>query len=254
MSRITIEEVKLTPEQVAARQKMLASPCPYCSDPKLYQRELTEKGRLSHTGGVAPVGKFWAKDDESGNRLLGMVKAPSYDHGDYFRITFGGKQFIPRFKDFGLEIISFESKYSPFYSASNALLFMLSAAPPDIARNNKFSFNVARVTHKKSPVVVDAHTWFSHGTVLIVHHVPQKLTSADVTAMQEALEFFKPETRGTPKLTTAAISEAIKQIAADSKPTQAAAAKALEVSESALEKWRRRNGFETWGGVVETLS
>jgi hypothetical protein len=214
---------------------MLASPCPYCSDPKLYQRELTEKGRLSHTGGIAPVGKFWAKD---GDRLLGMIKAPSYDHGDYFRMAFGGKQFIPRFKDFSLEIINFESKYSPFFSASNALLFILSAAPSDIARNNKFAFNIARITHKKSLVVLDAHTWFSHGTILTVHHVPRELSSDDVAVMQEALEFFRPETRGGPKITKIKLMKAIQ--AQGEKATQLGVAEGMKISDSTLRYWLNR--------------
>lgn len=233
---IEIRRVPLTAEQKAATEKMLAASCPYCSDPKKFQRELVGKGREDHRTGIARIGKFWARDDEGG-----MLVIPVYDHGDYFRLPIGSEHFIPRFKDFRLDIINFGADYSPWAFASNSLLFGLSAAPSDIARFNKFPFNVARVTHKKSAVVVDAHTWFSHGTVITVHHVPKQLSSADITVMREALEFFRPETRGAPKVKDAELFQAIKALGAGATQTQVA--KRLGVSKSTVSEWLKRQGW-----------
>lgn len=246
---VRIKTVRRTPEQETAVQKMLATPCPYCSDPAKYQRALTAEGQYSHTGGIAPVGKFWARDENGGGGgPLGMVNARNYDHGEYWRILIGSKHFIPRFKDFTLEIINFASSHNPFFWTSDALLFRLTAAPPDIARHNKFGFPVTRITHKKSPVTVDAHTWFNHGTILTVHHVPKELTSADVTVMQEALELFRPETRGAPKIKRADFWQAIDKHSAEL--TQARVADELNVSQSTLSGWLKRERMK-WSDVQQ---
>lgn len=233
---IEVREVKSTPAEKAARDEMLATPCPYCSDLATFQRELKGRGRKDHESGIARIGKFWRKEQ-------GMVSAWSYDHGDYFRMSFEDEHFIQRFKDFRLDIINFEARYTPFYWASHSLLFMVDAAPSDIARRNKFGLNIARVTHKKSAVVVDAHTWFSHNSILTVHHIPKELSSLDVTVMQEALEFFRPETRGAPKIKfqDADVFQAIKALGAGATQTQVA--KRLGVSKSTISDWLKRAGW-----------
>jgi hypothetical protein len=238
-----IRYVKQTAAQKKAIQKMLASPCPYCLDPKKFQRELKEKGHLDHTGGIARVGKFWKRGDTPG-----MLTVDSYDCGDYFYIPISNEHFIPRFNDFNLSIISFESQYSPWTYASDNALFIFSAAPSDLTRGHKFGLNVARVAHKKSSVVVDSHTWFSHGTILTVHHVPKELSSTDVTVMQEALEFFRPETRGAPKFNTVNLVRAIQKLG--EKATQAAVAKELGVTPQALRAWANRSNLKNWEQVI----
>jgi hypothetical protein len=243
-----VKRFSLTAEQETARHKMLASPCPYCADPNHYQRELTGKPTPEKLGnGIARVGKFWARDKEAG-----MLQAVSRDYGDHWRIHIGGKHFIERFKDFSLDIISFESTAGAWHSASHAMLFRLSAAPPDIARYQKFSFNLARLTHKKSSIVVDAHTWFSHGSVFTVHHVPQEILSGDVTVMREALEFFRPETRGTPKFTEVDLVKSMQKVGKDA--TLTAVAKELNVTRQTLQFWARRGGMESWDKVKERYS
>jgi hypothetical protein len=236
---VVVRQVKQTPEQKAAAEKMLASPCPYCSDPAKFQRELKGKGRKDHEGLITRAGKFWKRGE-------GMFRTESYDHGDHFRITIGSKNFIPRFKDFRLDIISFPAEYSPFFWASHYFLFLLDAAPSDLARRNKFGLNVTRITSRKSPVVLDAHTWFSHGTLLTFHHVPKEMSSADVSAMREALEFFRPETRGAPKVKDIEVFQAIKALGKDA--TQAKVAKRLGVGKSTLGDWLKRVGW-TWSDL-----
>ncbi len=245
---LEIRRVPLTAKQKAVGQKMLAAPCPYCSDPKKFQRELEGKGRKDHVGGIARVGKFWKRDDAEG-----MLTVTSFDHGDYFRIPISGENFIARFKDFNLDIISFEAQYSAWNFAPDSLLFNLSAAPSDIARFNRFCLNVARVTHKKSSVVVDSHTWFSHGAILTIHHVPSELSSTDITVMQEALEFFRPETRGAPKFSETTLVKAIQKLGADA--TQAQVAKEIGTSPVTLKRWaakRNKRWQDLKNGYLQT--
>jgi hypothetical protein len=94
---------------------------------------------------------------------------------------------------------------------------------------------------------VDAHTWFSHGTILTIHHVPKRPTSGDIKVMQEALEFFRPETRGAPsKINDADLFKAIK--AFGPKATQAQVAERLGVGESTIRAWLKREQY-SWEGI-----
>ncbi len=220
-----------------ARQEMLDAPCPYCSNPKKFQRKLDDKGREDHKASIARVGKFWKRSNADK-----MLTVASFDHGDYFRIPIGGKHFIKRFKNFELDILGFEARYSAWAFASDSLLFNLTTAPGDIARHSNFSLNVARVTHKKCSVVIDAHTWFSHGTILTVHHVPKELSSMDINVIQEALEFFRPETRGAPKIKRAEMWKAIDRLGEG--VTQKQLAAELSVGESTVRDWLKREGME----------
>lgn len=241
---LTVRYVKQTPAEKAAIAEMLATPCPYCSDPATFQRELKSKGRKDHESGITRADKFW-RDKEQG-----MVRVWSYDHGDYFRMSFGDEYFIPRFKDFRLDVINFPAPYTPFHWASHGLLFLIDAAPSDLARRNQFGLNVSRVTHRKSSVVVDSHTWFNHGSLLTVHHIPKELSSFDVTVMREALEFFRPETRGAPKVKDFEVFQAIKALGEGA--TQAAVAKRLGIGKRTLSDWLTRNGHGfTWKELRE---
>jgi len=233
---INIVRVPQTAEHKVATEKMLATPCPYCSDPAAHQRPLKGKGRKDHDTLVARMGKFWRRDDGQG-----MIRVSVYDHNDYFRMSFDSEHFIPRFKDFRLEVINFPAPYSPFFWASYGLLFLIDAAPSDLERRNKFGLNVTRLTHRNGPVAIDAHTWFSHGSILTVHHLPRKLSSADVTAMRDALEFFRPEERGAPKINDADVFQAITFFGLTA--TQAEVAKRLGVGERTLRDWLKRVGW-----------
>jgi len=235
--------VQLTKAEKQAVQKMLVSPCPYCSKPNKFQEELKGKGRVDHQTWLARVGKFWKRDDAPS-----MLAVDAYDCGDYFNISISSEHFTARFKDFKLNIINFEAEYSGWSHASDSLLFLLSAAPSDIARFKKFGLNVARVTHENSPVVVDAHTWFSHNTILTIHHLPSELSSADVTVMQEALEFFRPETRGAPKIRLPDIEAAMDKLGKQA--TQAQVAAEIGVAGGTLSEWLKRKGV-TWRDVRE---
>jgi hypothetical protein len=111
-------------------------------------------------------------------------------------------------------------------------------------------FNGYHVTHVTGWSMI-MHWWPSHNLIFTVRDFEP---TRDFQSLEQFLKLFKPETRGAPKITEAAIKGAVTKIIPPLKPTQAATAKVLEVSESALEKWRQRNGIKTWKEVVERLS
>ena len=99
-----------------------------------------------------------------------------------------------------------------------------------------------------------AHT---SGLLLFVHWWPSHGFKAEITNLEpegfalvnKILNLFKPETRGNPKFTEADIKKVVTRLGP--KATQKNVAKALNVSESTLEKWRQRRGVSTWREVLE---
>jgi hypothetical protein len=227
-----------------ARQKMLETPCPYCSDPQRFQGPLGTSSGEEITHNIAKVGKFWNRAE--GDAIMLPVKAKLY--GDRWRMLISGKHFINRFKDFNLEILSFKSEFSPWSLPPPFYLLALTAGPPESYRGTRF--NVCRITHQKSPIVVDAHKWWSHeGAEISIYKFPKELVSVNINALKEAMEFFRPETRGAPRFSTADLVEAIKKFGGSA--TLTAVAKELGVTRQALQFWARRSGMESWNEVME---
>lgn len=229
----------------AGRKEMLSSECPYCSDPKKYQNISSDKPETENGFLIARVGKFWKRSVGTSN----MLAVKSHFYGDHWRIHISGKQhFIERFKNFDLDILTFKSKYSPWSVPGPLFLTFLIAA----AKDTEFQFSVCRITHKKSPLIVEAHKWFSHGTMVTVRGFPAKeneFTSADLDVIKEAMEFFRVETRGQPKITPGDVAKAIQELGSDA--TQAAVAKELGVTGSALRAWAVRSGMRNWESVKD---
>jgi len=71
----------------------------------------------------------------------------------------------------------------------------------------------------------------------------------DFKIAKDVMEFFWVETRGGAKITEREIRTALAKLG--DKATQVATASAMNVSESALEKWRQRQGISTWQNVVK---
>jgi hypothetical protein len=233
---LKVQEVPIVGEQKAAREKMLASPCPYCSNPQLYLRELGGRSQREVEMGINPIGKFWGSHITRGY----MARIKSHFYGDHWRIRLGGELFSERFREYTIEIASFPADYSPWHFANYALLTRLTASPEP----RKFPFDVCRITHKRSPIIVEAHTWFSHRTMITMHGLPTaNLPSEDVTVMQGALEFFRPETRGAPKVDKAKLVQAV--MLEGMEATQKSVAKRLGVTDRAIRDWLAREGL-TW--------
>jgi hypothetical protein len=104
--------------------------------------------------------------------------------------------------------------------------------------------NGYRIAHT-SGLLLFVHWWPSHGFKTEITN----LEPEGFALVNKILNLFKPETRGNPKFTEADIKKVVTRLGP--KATQKNVAKALNVSESTLEKWRQRRGVSTWREVLE---
>jgi hypothetical protein len=71
--------------------------------------------------------------------------------------------------------------------------------------------------------------------------------SGDVGVVKEALEFFREEERGKPKITELTLVKALRKLGGDA--TQVAVAHELDVNPRAIQKWTSRVGLKSWEDV-----
>jgi hypothetical protein len=219
-------------------------PCPYCSQWQRFRGVLTgEPGRLEENAAFY-VGKFW-------NSNIRYLTSATYEvFSDHYRMQAGGRQFIKRFSDFSLTLIGFrytfeESKLLEIWRAIN-----LNSSPffayieSQIVNPEKpyVFFSICRITHKKSGVIFDGHVWPTHGLIVTgSNFIGGTLSSTEVKISNEALEFFRMETRGGgQKIEEIAVIVAVRQLG--TKATQANVARKLKVSLVTLQRWVARKG------------
>jgi hypothetical protein len=226
-------------------------PCPYCARPELLKEPTVEPTGEIYAG--LRAGKPWNRQYTSG-----LVKAFAY--GDHWRGAVPNKALSSRFKDFSVVSIGLDVGFKtpppppfPNHIAS------LRAKRPEVVPNPSFPYSALTlfsayvITHKHSLLTLEAHWWPTHGLLINLQgHLAPNATNDDLEVAREALEFFREETRGNAKITDERIRVALTELGTHA--TQIAAAKVMEVSESALEKWRRRRGIDTWQEVVSRYS
>ncbi len=101
-----------------------------------------------------------------------------------------------------------------------------------------------------------AHWWPTHETI-----INQRLTlsakdpagrNAELEAASLALSFFELETRGTPQISKARLSQVIHSVGLTANQTEVA--RELGVTDRALRAWASKNlGLRSWRDVVERL-
>lgn len=237
-------------------------PCPYCADPALLD---APKGKPTEETHPVPHG---------GGRFWGKAGSPSilhaHNYGARWVAPVPSKYFAPPFSDFSARVVGVEAGFfipdpgrppAPF---GNHLLMLLRDRRPLVPPPGKSSnpqaayiiFSACVIEHEGGGVEVRAHWWPSHGWI-----INQRVTlsasdpterNAQLEHAYKALDFFLLETRGAPKITEAALAQALAELGPDA--TQIATANHLGVSESALEKWRQRQGVKTWQEVVNKFS
>jgi hypothetical protein len=187
---------------------------------------------------ISRAAKFWRRDGESG-----MLRVKSKDYGDHWGLKIAGKHFIDKFKDFTVEIMAFPSPYYSSFVPTPFELMEFYAKGKDLHAKH---IDVVRITRKKSPVIVDAHKWFSHGAMVTIHGMPQRMMPDDARAMRGALELLIPETRGEAKISEVDLLLAIQR--QGEKATQKNVARALGVSDRALRGWLAKRSKD-WEGI-----
>lgn len=214
-------------------------PCPYCSQLERFQSPLggeAEEGQTKVDNYFLTAGKFWKPD----KRKPGTVLVS--DYSDHSRVDVNGRHFIKRFSAFHLQLIGFRYDYEASrylehwrttFLTSTFFYGFLFPGPEYIF------FSIARLTHKRSGTIVDGHVWPTHGLIITARQFAGgALTSEEMRVVSEALEFFRLETRGAPKLDRVALGQALGKLGPDA--TQKEVARALEVSPSTLREFQRR--------------
>lgn len=233
--------------------------CPFCSDPN-YLAAFT-KGKSKKVQVPLPLWhrqeKFWSSDMQKSPNYL--VTLETEKRGDLLRTVLKEEDFRDPWRDFIVEVFGVESIGEPLLPTNNnstitgppAPFFFLSTvfqgeSLPFLYRQ----FFACRITHKGRDISLVVHWWVSHGRLMHIHG-PLSLGDAkrNLKMIKESLDFFQPEARGNPKLGLENVLDAYRR--AGYKATQKAVAKELQVTEQALERWRKRFNLSTWREVTD---
>jgi hypothetical protein len=234
-------------------------PCPYCARADLLKPMKRPRKRGEHFA-LPNKGMLWDAEINRQESSIGFTGL--YQFADHRRVFLPADRFASRLRPFSVEMIGLEFELRearptpppPMLFAAVQNDWRTGTAKTPWA-GSSVVFAALVIAHS-SGLVLAVHWWPSHGRVMnLSGAMPiDREANAAIELAQTILEIFREETRGAPKITEAAIKGAVTKIIPPLKPTQAATAKVLEVSESALEKWRQRNGIKTWKEVVERLS
>jgi hypothetical protein len=236
--------------------------CPFCNRPEVFrpidERTPEPKDHIA----IPRVGKFW---QALPNEMRGYKIVPILNESDHWRISLykghpgTGKYFTDKFKHFKLDLIGTDYELEPpepvavpFFLRQEG--FTLSSSKPywnmEVQRPSNpywMLFNACRISHDKSDVVINAHWWPDHGNIFSIHGFqPTENSNKDLLITKEAMEFFRVETRGAPKIAQANLIKAIKE--EGERATQRSIAKALKISDSTLRYWLNREG-KSWGEI-----
>jgi len=240
--------------------------CPYCLRPELLKDPAEERpqsnGLKESVVMVRKVGRLWRRPaPHAPSRRRFELEVKTRNLGDHWRGVIQVREFTRRFKDFSFAVIGVDVLFRvtpppPFASATMYILpdAGRKALNPDYPDAVLTLYSALVAEHKSGKVRLEAHWWPTHDWLLNLRAVlPPEGRNDALDVAQVALEFFRQEMRGAEKKIT---DERLKRVLSKlgDTATQVAAAKALKVSETALEKWRRRQGIESWRDVVNHYS
>jgi hypothetical protein len=234
--------------------------CPFCSNPNFLAA--ATKGRATKIEVLLPFHarqeKFWRSELREYNKT---VTTDVEKRGEYLHTSFYGDDFEPRWRDFTVDVIGIEAGKPIFPrdddrvipSPPTPFFFFASVADTNVAPFRYQHFFVARITHKLSNVEMIVHWWPTHGRrfKMLSSLIPEE-TNDDINVITEAMEFFRVETRGEPKLTESDVVKAIQKLGDEA--TQVSVASELGVTARTVQRWAARNGLLTWEEVKERYS
>jgi hypothetical protein len=236
--------------------------CPFCADSDFlasFTKGEAEKTKVEIPA-YARQDKFWKRGKLKPNQ---KIQVPAELRGDRLRIVFDKKNFDDRWQDFKVEVFGIRSTgemYLPkqfdrvYYNPPPPFFFASSISQGEDQPLVYRQFFACRITHKSDDVSIIVHWWANHGRKFdMCGSLAPESVSDKLEVTKNALSFFQRETRGAEKkITDARLKSVISKLGTSA--TQVAAAKALKVSETALEKWRRRQEIESWRDVVNRYS
>jgi hypothetical protein len=236
-----------------ATQESATVPCPYCSNPNIFEKAFATPIERRETTWLPRVRNIWRATSDASK----PIKVKEDIRGDYRIITVTGDDLAEHLSDFTIEILGVrfieEPPFPPpdqFFRQGGEVHY---DAHTGIELRLWYLFNVYRITHNKTDLVIDVHWWHEHGRIVTIQDfAPAGVSPVEIQVINETLKLFRIETRGGVKIT----EERIRQVLAESGAslTQKDAAWRLNVTENGLEKWRARRGISTWQEVVERFS
>ncbi len=234
--------------------------CPFCSNPDFLAA--ATKGRATKAEVRLPFHarqeKFWRSDLREYNTT---VTADAEKRGEYLHTPFYGDDFEPRWRDFTVDVIGVEANEVIFPRDSDIVIpspptpfFFFAPSAFDALTPYRYQhFFIARITHRLSSIELIVHWWPTHGRLFEMRgKLSAEYPNDDIELFRSAFEFFQRETRGTPQITKARLSQAIHTLGPTANQTEIA--RELGVTDRALRAWANKNlGLRNWRDVVEQL-
>jgi len=240
------------------------TPCPYCADPALLGPPSKKMAKTAGTSALIPtLGRFWKRDQGGDVRQShehpwtpGGILRPGYRDGERFVFEVPSDALDEKFAGFTIRLVGVDTH--PFNEAPPepfATAHLRANGGPGPVWNPDYPLSrftvVSGVTIERKAVRVAAHWWPSHEWRVELRADlaagPPEARNADLQGALDALEFFRLEARGGPKITDGHL----RLIYSIRRPPQQEVAQLLGVTVSGLDRWRRRRGFKSWREVVE---
>jgi hypothetical protein len=253
---------------------MTKSKCPYCADPDFFDEVLkpTPKDEIVATRpGIIRHGSHWAKaprlkkpkpmrgvkliahdgyGSEYGKDLETVVilTSPEIKRGKYHIRSVTDKDMLRHYAGFKIENIGVESTQKPQRPRGPFMSVKHSG-------KHHVSFNATRITHKDSDLIIDFHWMPEHGKIVTLRGFSPlgvAATPKELEIINIALKFYRVETRGGIKINRDSLKAAFAKHGKDA--PQKTIADELDVTVSALRKWRERAGVGSWKFVSQIVS
>ncbi len=229
-------------------KKEIIPTCPYCADPSMFA---PPKGKATDTtpSVVRLPAHFWR------DRRKGFYSAQAGMYGQRWVAVIPSEAFAKQYADFAVRLIGVDVGFAlppPPLPFGNYVLGPR-VKPPGVQPPYALVKNVGLAMFSafvmepyEGKIKGEAHWWPTHEFKIAVSNFNPDY---DFETLTRALRFFKPETRGgEKKITEVRLKDALSELGKDA--TQRGIAAHLQVSETALEKWRRRQNIDTWREVV----
>ncbi len=231
-------------------EKTPITECPFCADPSLIYG--MSRGRVKKIKIEIPRGRgrarFW-------KRSVSRDPWDAEQRGEHLRIVHRNGSFEERWRGFTVGVYGFDSDeiiYPPraegrvWDEPPGPFFFVQSHAPVGDRMTRYRQFLFALITHEFSNVELSFHWWPTHGRQFKLLSSPETAAdiNEDIDIIADAMEFFRVEKRGEPKVSELDIVLTMRELGDSA--TQAKVAKELKINTRTLQRWVSRNGFQSW--------
>lgn len=222
-------------------------PCPYCARPALLKPKRNPPRKRGDLFGLPNKGKLWAAGRDPD--VSAFDGAWLFTYRDHARVFLPSAEFAARFQAFTVELVGVEFEMPDGHPLPPPPLQLTAAQSWTDSRAGDFInygrvFAARVVAHKESDLALAVHWWPAHGDIIQLTGTrpPGAEANGMIDLTQTALEVFREETRGAPKLSRARLMWALRRQGPQA--TQRAVAAELGAGESTISEWLRREGVK----------